>query len=68
MKWCFTKTRQRNNALQCGNAQGYLLLQFSVQHFCTLFAIKKFTFCGARLKRILAWERGTSKRWFLDLD
>ena len=44
------------------------MLQFSVQHFCTLFAIKKFTFCGARLKRILAWEKGTSKRWFLDLD
>ena len=25
------------------------------------FAIKKFTFCGGLFKRILAWERGTSK-------
>ena len=26
------------------------------------FAIKKFSFCGALFKRIVAWERGTSKR------
>ena len=38
-----------------------LLLQFSVELFCLLFTIKKFTFCGALFKRILAWERGTSK-------
>ena len=34
--------------------------------FCIPFAIKKFSFCGALFKRILAWEGGTSKTWFLD--
>ena len=28
------------------------------------FAIAKFSFCGAGLKRILAWEQGISKKQF----
>ena len=31
------------------------------------FAIKKFSFCGALFKRILAWERGISKRQFIEI-
>ena len=34
--------------------------------FYLFFVIKKFTFCGSLFKHILAWERGTSKTWFLD--
>ena len=34
--------------------------------FCIPFVIKKFSFCGALFKRILAWEGRTSKTWFLD--
>ena len=37
-------------------------LQSSVEIFDISFAIKKFSFCGALFKRILAWERGISKR------
>ena len=37
-------------------------LQASVEIFDISFAIKKFSFCGALFKRILAWERGISKR------
>ena len=29
-------------------------------------AIENFSFYGALFKRILAWEGGTSKTWFLD--
>ena len=42
--------------------QEHLQLQSSVQLFDIAFAIKKFSFCGALFKRILAWERGISKR------
>ena len=31
----------------CGNMQGHLQLQSSVQTFDIAFAIKKFSFCGA---------------------
>ena len=41
-------------ALLCENVQGYLQLQSSVQLFDIAFAIKKFSFCGALFKRILA--------------
>ena len=41
-------------------------LQSSVLLFDISFAIKKFSFCGALFKHILAWERGISKRWFLE--
>ena len=34
--------------------------------FCISFAIKRFSFCSALFKRILAWEGSTSKTWFLD--
>ena len=44
---------------ECARA---LQLQSSVQRFDIAFAIKKFSFCGALFKRILAWERGISKR------
>ena len=37
-------------------------LQSSVELFDISFAIKKSIFCGALFKRILAWERGISKR------
>ena len=41
-------------------------LQSSVYLFDISFAIKKFSFCGAIFKSILAWERGISKRQFLE--
>ena len=34
----------------------------SVQLFDIAFAIKKFSFCGALFKRILAWKRDISKK------
>ena len=34
--------------------------------FCIPFAIKKFSFCGALFKCILAWKGRTPKTWFLD--
>ena len=37
-------------------------LQSSVQLFNIAFAIKKFSFCGALSKHILAWKRDISKR------
>ena len=40
--------------------------QSSVYLFDISFAIKKFGFCGAIFKSILAWERGISKRQFLE--
>ena len=46
----------------CGNVQGHLQLQSSVQRFDIAFAIKKFSFCGALFKRILAWKQDISKR------
>ena len=46
----------------CENVQGHLQLQSSVQVFDTAFAIKKFSFCRALFKRILAWKRGIPKR------
>ena len=49
-------------ALLCENVQGYLQLQSSVQLFDIAFAIKKFSFCGALFKRILAWKRDIFKR------
>ena len=42
--------------------QEHLQLQSSVQRFDIAFAIKKFSFFGARFKRILAWTRDISKR------
>ena len=42
--------------------QRHLQLQSRVQLFDIAFAINKFSFCGALFKRILAWERGISKR------
>ena len=48
--------------LLCGNVQGHLQLQSSVQLFDIAFVIKKFSFCGALFKRILAWKRDISKR------
>ena len=55
IKWVFSKTTWLNNASLCGNVQGHLWLQFSVQLFCVPFAIKKVSFCGALFRRILAW-------------
>ena len=49
-------------AYLCGNVQGYLQLQSSVQRFDIAFAIKKFSFSGAPFKRILAWKQDISKR------
>ena len=46
----------------CGNVQEHLQLQSSVQLFDIAFAIKKFSFCGALFKRILAWKQDISKR------
>ena len=40
--------------------QEHLQLQSSVQLFDIAFAIKKFSFCGALFKCILAWKRGIS--------
>ena len=48
----------RNYAEICKGICGYNLW---LQLFCILFAIKKFTFCVALFKRILAWERDFSK-------
>ena len=36
--------------------QGHLQLQSIIQPFDIAFAIKKFNFCGASFKRILAWK------------
>ena len=47
----------RNYAETCKGICGCNLVYI----FYILFAIKKFVFCGALFKRILAWERGTSK-------
>ena len=49
----------RNYVETCKGICGYNLVHNS-------FAIKKLSFCGALFKRILAWEGGTSKTWFLD--
>ena len=46
---------ENETALLCGNVQGHLQLQSSVQRFDIAFAIKRFSFCGALFKRILAW-------------
>ena len=40
----------------CRNVEGLLQLQSSAQLFDTAFAIKKFSFCGALFKCILAWN------------
>ena len=45
----------------CGNVQGHLQLQSSVQLFDIAFAIKIFSFCGALFKRIFAWKQDISK-------
>ena len=37
-------------------------LQSSEQLFDIAFAIKKFSFCGALFKRILAWKRDISEK------
>ena len=34
--------------------------------FCIHFANENFGFSGELFKRILAWEGGTCKTWFLD--
>ena len=52
-------------ALLCvisGTVQGHLQLQSSVQLFDVAFSIKKFSFCDALFKRILAWKRDISKK------
>ena len=48
----------RNYVETCKDICGYNL----VYNFFYFFAIKKFTFCGALFKRILAWVRGTDKK------
>ena len=40
--------------------------QSCVQLFDIVFAIKKFRFCGAHFKCILAWERSISKSYLLE--
>ena len=45
----------------CENVQGHLQLQSSVQLFDIAFAIKKFSFCRALFKRILAQKQDISK-------
>ena len=45
--------------------QGDLQLQSRVQLFDIAFVIKKFSFCGALFKRILAWKKGISKKIIL---
>ena len=44
--------RLRYCAYLCGNVQGHLPLQSSVQLFGIAFLIKKFSFCGVPFKRI----------------
>ena len=46
-----------------GRCKGILQLQSRVQLFDIAFAIKKFSFCGALFRRILAWKRDISKRY-----
>ena len=53
----------RNYSETCQGICGYNLVD---NIFVYLFAIKKISFCGALFKRILAWEGGISKTWFLD--
>ena len=53
----------RNHAETCKGICGCNLVY---NFFCIPCAIKNFSFCGALFKRILAWEGGTSKTWFLD--
>ena len=53
----------RNYAETCKDICGCNLVY---NFFCIPFAIKKFSFCGALFKCILAWEGRTSKTWFLD--
>ena len=48
----------------CKNVERHLKVQSSVKRFYIAFAIKKVSFCGALFKRILAWERDISKRYF----
>ena len=38
------------------------VLRSSLQLFDVAFSIKKFSFCGALFKRILAWKRDISKK------
>ena len=42
--------------------QGHLQLQSIIQPFDIAFAIKKFNFCGASFKRILAWKNAFPNR------
>ena len=47
-----------------------LVYNFTIQliaYSYIAFAIKKFSFCGALFKRILGWERGISKRQFIEV-
>ena len=53
----------RNYAETC---KGICCYNSVYNFFCIPFAIKKFSFCGALLRRNLAWEGDTSKTWFLD--
>ena len=46
--------------------QRHLQLQSSLQLFDLAFVITKFSFCGSLFKCILAWERGISKRQYLE--
>ena len=61
-KMVFIKNEAALLCVLCGNVQGYLQLQSSVQLFDIAFAIKKFSFSGAPFKRILAWKQDISKR------
>ena len=51
----------RNYVETCKGICGYNLV---CNFFYIPFAIKKFRFCGALFKRVLAWEGGTSKNGF----
>ena len=50
----------RSYARTCQGICHYNLALFDI-----VFAVSKFSFCGALFNRILAWERGNSKRLFL---
>ena len=50
----------RNYAETCKGIRGYN----SVYNIFVYLLL--FSFCGGLFKRILAWEGGTSKTWFLN--
>ena len=50
---------KHNYAAMCRGSCSYDLVH---NFFDIAFAIAKFSFCGALLKRILEWEQGISQR------